>query len=110
MEVGATIAATSYCHLRSEGVKLYIALYTGFATYLDDMVVSHADAIRDFGSRFVACQPQRLKALDDFAALLREMPKYHNAMACNVVLTSTLDFVNSLLIQCDVLGVPVSVH
>ena len=108
--VGATIAATGYSHLRDEDVQIYIALYTSFLTYLDDVVLSHIDAVREFVPRFVARQPQQLKALDDLAALLLEMPRFHNAVSCNIILTSTLDFVSSLLIQYDILGVPVSVH
>ncbi|OCB88524.1 hypothetical protein A7U60_g4339 [Sanghuangporus baumii] len=104
--VGATMAATSYSHLRDERVRIYIALFTGFVTYLDDLFLSHIDAIREFASRFVARQPQQLKILDDFAALLLEMPRFHNAVACNIILTSTLDYLSSLLIQYDVLGVP----
>ncbi|KAL5522399.1 hypothetical protein ACEPAG_8415 [Sanghuangporus baumii] len=103
---GATIAATSYSHLRDESFKIYIALFTGFVAYLDDLFLSHIDAIREFVSRFVARQPQQIKVLDDFAALLLETPRFHNAVACNIILTSTLDYVSSLLIQYDVLGVP----
>ncbi|KAL5495979.1 hypothetical protein ACEPAH_3211 [Sanghuangporus vaninii] len=105
--VGAAIGATGYAHLRDESVRIYIALYTGFMTYLDDVFVSYIDAIREFVPRFVARQPQQRKELDDFAALLLEMPRFHNAVACNIILTSTLDYVSSLLIQYDVLGVPV---
>ncbi|KAL5480693.1 hypothetical protein ACEPAI_9633 [Sanghuangporus weigelae] len=104
--VGATIAATSYSHLRDESVRIYIALFTGFVTYLDDLFLSHIDAIREFVPRFVARQPQQLKVLDDFAALLLETSRFHNAVACNIILTSALDYVSSLLIQYDVLGVP----
>ncbi|KAL5522421.1 hypothetical protein ACEPAG_8437 [Sanghuangporus baumii] len=104
--VGATMAVTAYAHLRDEGVKIYITLYTGFVVYLDDLFVSHIDAIREFVSRFVARQPQQLKVLDDFAALLLETPRFYDAMVCNIILTSTFDFLSSLLIQYDVLGVP----
>ncbi|KAL5480713.1 hypothetical protein ACEPAI_9653 [Sanghuangporus weigelae] len=104
--VGATMVVTAYAHLRDEGVKMYIALYTGFVVYLDDLFLSHIDAIREFVSRFVARQPQQLKVLDDFAALLLETPRFHDAVVCNIILTSTFDFLSSLLIQYDVLGVP----
>ncbi|KAL5496042.1 hypothetical protein ACEPAH_3135 [Sanghuangporus vaninii] len=105
--LGATIAIASYSHLRDENVKIYIALYTAFIAYLDDHFLSQIDAIREFVSRFVACQPQQLKVLDDFAALLLEMPRFHNAVACNIILTSTFDYLSSLLIQTDVIGVPI---
>ncbi|KAL5496019.1 hypothetical protein ACEPAH_3112 [Sanghuangporus vaninii] len=103
--VGATMAAMSYSHLPDESARIYIALYISFTAYLDDLFISHIDAIREFVSRFVARQPQQLKVLDDFAALLLEIPRIYNAVACNIILTSTLDYVSSLLIQCDVLGV-----
>lgn len=106
--VGATIAITGYSHLLDERVRIYIALYTGMVVYLDDVVLSHIDAIRAFVPRFVARQPQQLKTLDDFAALLLETPQLFNSVACNIILSSTLDFVSSLLIQTDVLGVSVS--
>lgn len=107
--VGAAMAATSYAHLSDGNVRIYIGLYTGFLTYLDDFFVSHIDAIREFVHRFVSRQRQQLKLLDDFAAFLLEMPRVHNPMACNIILSSTLDYVSSLLIQYDVLGISVSV-
>ncbi|KAL5496021.1 hypothetical protein ACEPAH_3114 [Sanghuangporus vaninii] len=104
--VGATMAVTSYSHLPDESVRIYIALYSGFLVYLDDVFSSHIDAIREFVLRFVARQSQQLKVLDDFAALLLEIHRFHNAVACNIILTSTLDYLSSFLIQYDVLGVP----
>ena len=82
------MAATSYAHLSDGNVRIYIGLYTGFLTY----------AIREFVHRFVSRQRQQLKLLDDFAAFLLEMPRVHNTMACNIILSSSLDYISSLLI------------
>lgn len=108
LAVGVLMGAHTYAHLPDESVRVYIALYTFFVTYIDDLATSQPEALREFVSRFVARQPQQLKVLDDFASFLLEVPRVHNDVACNIILINSLEFMSSYPIQYDVLGIPVS--
>ncbi|TFK39619.1 isoprenoid synthase domain-containing protein, partial [Crucibulum laeve] len=103
MTVGITIAAQAYSHLPNEEAKIYIALYTTFMTYLDDSCQDEkgVQRIRAFCERFSQNLPQEDEVLDNFACLLRDLFRYWKPVIANMILTASLNFFTSLVLDYE---------
>ncbi|KAG5220420.1 terpene cyclase [Salix suchowensis] len=69
---GATIAYISYGHLESLPAKLFIALYTSLAVYIEDVYTDQPDLMNSFNPNFVTRQPQQTAVLQALDKLLGE--------------------------------------
>ncbi|KAK0432603.1 uncharacterized protein EV420DRAFT_1755377, partial [Desarmillaria tabescens] len=72
---GLNITASAYHHLDDVNVKVYIAFYTTFAIYFDDVYPDDPDALVGvpiFTKHFASSEKQPNKMLDDFANILAE--------------------------------------
>ncbi|KAF4601352.1 terpene cyclase [Pleurotus pulmonarius] len=96
---GATIAYISYGHLESLPVKLYIALYTSLAVYIEDVYTDQPDVVNTFNHNFVTRQPQQTAVLRALDKLLGETSKYFDAVQANLITSSTLNFMTSIAIE-----------
>ncbi|KAF5360314.1 hypothetical protein D9758_009124 [Tetrapyrgos nigripes] len=97
---GVVMATTSYSHLEDVSARIYIALYTGYLIYLDDVFEHDVTAVEVFNDRFVSHRKQKDPVLDDFADLLRRAPKlWPNKVVSNLIITSTLNLVTALLLE-----------
>lgn len=109
LQFGVSIAGIAYGHLPDERVKIYIALYTMLMGYLDDCSQREVEGIQHFSQRFMLNQPQEDKILDDIASLLHELPRHWGAVASNMILTASLEFFTSLLVDFETRGIQVSI-
>ncbi|KAJ3510944.1 hypothetical protein NLJ89_g4390 [Agrocybe chaxingu] len=99
LPAGVAIAATSYAHLHSRDVQVFIALYTGFLVYLDDCVTHDVSGVDMFVERFISGHPQDNDVLESLALFLRETYVYYSGIQANIIMTSTLNFITSVVLE-----------
>lgn len=100
MPAGVVMATTAYAHLPEKSVQIYIALYTAFLVYLDDVFQADIGAVKEFNERFAANATQENPSLQGFANLLRDdTPKHFGRVVSNLIVTSTLNLVTALLLE-----------
>ena len=104
---GVVIATTTYAHLENKSIQIIIALYTAFLIYIDDVHQNDVEGIYGFNERFVLCQPQDDPVLESLASLLRELPKHFGRVSSNMMISSTLNFVTSLILDYETKDMPV---
>ncbi|KAG7086477.1 hypothetical protein E1B28_002428 [Marasmius oreades] len=95
--VGVTIAFTAYSHLPHSN-RAHVAIFTTLVAALDDN--SHK-RMESFNDRFVKGLPQDDPILDALAKSLSEAHEYYGQIQCNLIVTSTLDFITSLMMDMD---------
>lgn len=105
---GVVMATTTYAHLQNKSTKILIALYTAFLIYIDDVYQHDVEGIGCFNERFISCQAQDDPVLDALGSLLREFHQHFGRAASNIMITSTLNFMTSLLLDHETQGMPVS--
>jgi hypothetical protein len=106
---GVIIASTAYAHLKSRSTQVFIAIYTAFLTWMDDTYTRDIIGVDFFNERFVAGQQQANEGLDGLARLLREINLYYHGIQANVILTASLNFVTSTILDFETQGMAVSV-
>ena len=99
---------TAYRHLPDIDAQVYVALYTAFLIYTDDVFHTNIDAVLYFNDRFVHGEPQADAAMDSFAELLHQIPKRNGRVVANMMITSTLNLVTALILEHETQGMPVS--
>jgi len=104
---GVVMATTAYAHLQNKSTQILIALYTAFLIYVDDVYQHDVEGINCFNERFILCQAQDDPVLDALASLLREFHQYFGRAASNIMITSTMNFITSLLLDHETQGIPV---
>lgn len=96
---GVAMAATAYAHLEDMPTQIYIAMYTAFLIYLDDVFQHDVAEVSSFNQRFITNQPQGDPVLDAFAYLLLEMPERYGTLLSNMMITSTMKLVTALVLE-----------
>jgi hypothetical protein len=104
---GVIMAVTGYAHLADESVQVLIALYTACAIFLDDMFKRDVEAVSLFNERFVRGAPQGNRVLDAFADIVLEVHRRFPRVVANIMVTSTLNGVNALLLEYETRNMPV---
>jgi hypothetical protein len=107
MAVGVAIMSNAYGHLPDRPTKIWISLYTAVATCIDDMTEDLVHVYR-FNERFVNCQPQEHPVLNTFDGLLRETTCHYSSPVSNLIVTSSLNFVSSMLLDNETRDMPIS--
>lgn len=98
---GAIMALTGYAHLPDTAVRVLVALYTACGIYLDDKFKQDVDGVAKFTERFLRGIPQGDRALDAFADLILETFHHFPQFAANLMVSSTLNAVNALLLEYE---------
>jgi len=101
MDVGVAITATAFAHIPDRATKMWVSLLISVSIGIDDYLGGALDMehLYHFNARFVSCQPQGHPATNSLDALLREAPRYYSPFMSNLITTSMLDFVSSLLLD-----------
>ena len=89
---------------------MYIALYSAFALWVDDAYTRDVTGIDSFNERFVTGSKQANEVLDAFDRLVRETNLHYHGIQASVILTSTLNFVTSIILDFETKGMPVSLY
>lgn len=93
------MAGLSYTHLPNETAKIFIALYTAHLTYLDDRCDDHVGGLTLFSRNFARKQPHDHKILNDVADIFCEISDYWAPVIADLILTSSLEFVTSMVLD-----------
>jgi hypothetical protein len=106
MAPGVAIMSNSYNHLPDRATKMWIGLFTSVAICVDGMTEDLVHVYR-FNERFANCQPQEHPVLNTFDGLLREIDCHYSSPMSNLILTSALNFISSMLIDSETRNMPV---
>lgn len=74
---------------------------SGSTIYFDDLTRTDTSSVWGFHARFISGQPQMHPVLDSLAMLLRDAWNHFPPSCANLVVSSTLDFITSLIIDHD---------
>ncbi|KAF8815630.1 terpenoid synthase [Phlegmacium glaucopus] len=107
---GVIIASTGYAHLKNRSTQVFIAIYTAFLTWVDDTYTGDVRGVDTFNERFVTGQPQANEGLDGLDRLLREINLYYHGIQANIILTASLNFMTSTILEFETQGMAVSPH
>lgn len=108
MAVGVAIMSNAYIHLPDRATKIWICLFTAVATCIDDMIKAE-DLVHlyRFNERFMNCQPHGHPVMNTLDELLREVAYHYPAPVSNLIITSSLDFMTSSLLDNETKDMPV---
>ena len=102
------ISLTAYAH-RSEAIQVFIAIYTTLMIYFDDITVKgNLDSLKAFGKVLLEERSHGHEVLDASADILREIPKHYGDLAGSIILSATLRYISSVVIEQEMSQVSVS--
>ncbi|KAF8804962.1 terpenoid synthase [Phlegmacium glaucopus] len=105
---GVVIASAAYGHIKKLPILVYISLYTAFLTWVDDAYTGHVRGVDVFNERFITGEKQENEGLDGLARLLRETSLHYYGVQANIILTSSLNFMTSTILEFETKGMPLS--
>ncbi|KAG1878761.1 hypothetical protein F4604DRAFT_1903023 [Suillus subluteus] len=110
MAVGVAIMSNAYDHLPDRATKMWICLFTAVSTCIDDIMTRAENLVHvcRFNERFANCQPQEHPVLNTFDELLREVACHYSAPVSNLIVTSSLNFISSILLDNETQDMPIS--
>ena len=95
---GVIMACTAYNHLSNQSTRILIALYTAILIYLDDVAGDIPEELQTFVEVFACNGKHRHDVLASFADIIREFPQHFGEFSA-IVLTSSLNFISSLVLE-----------
>ncbi|KAF9259049.1 terpenoid synthase [Marasmius fiardii PR-910] len=100
LNVGVMIVSTSYSHLLKLN-RIHIAIYTAFAQAiaLYDIFAQNPKHMEGFNERFVKGISEDDPILDGLSQILLDTSEYHDRAQSSLIVSSTLNFVASLIMD-----------
>jgi len=95
---GVIMVSTAYKHLSNRSTQMLIALYTAILIYLDDVAKDVIKELKTFVEVFACGGVHYHDVLAAYANILRDFPR-HFGDASGIVLSSSLNFINSLVLE-----------
>ncbi|KAG7100075.1 hypothetical protein E1B28_001858 [Marasmius oreades] len=100
LSVGVEFTFTCYSHLPKHN-QMFVVIYGVLTVVLDDVFCENNKQMEGFNERFARGLPQGDPILDALAQLLLDASEYYNRVQSNLIVTSTLDFVTSLIMDLE---------
>ncbi|KAG7100076.1 hypothetical protein E1B28_001859 [Marasmius oreades] len=100
LSVGVEFILACYSHLPKRN-QVFVVIYTVLTLVLDDCFSQNNKQMEGFNERFAKGLPQGHPVLDALAQLLQDTSEYYNRVQANLIVTSTLDFVTSLIMDIE---------
>ncbi|KAG1883952.1 isoprenoid synthase domain-containing protein [Suillus subluteus] len=109
MAIGVAMFNT-YTYLPDRATKMWICLYTVLVACTDDMVDKGEGLVHlySFYERFASNQSQGDPVLNVFDALLRDVVCHYSPPVSNLIITSTFDFISSILLDNETKDMQIS--
>ncbi|KAI0632018.1 terpenoid synthase [Trametes polyzona] len=101
IDTGCCIAETAYSHVPYEHQR-FIALYSAYALYIDDVGQRDLSSLRRFGQCLVACERIEDPVLEAFALQFREVYDLYDSLCADSINASTLAAVVGCFIEFTV--------
>jgi len=107
LPAGLAISRTAYAHLPNLSTRIFIALYTSVIFGLDDIYAEDKEKLSLLKTFTKALLSEQLKSygddlLDAVADLLRQIPGHFGDVEGGLVLSSTLRYLTSIVIDSEV--------
>ncbi|KAJ7600315.1 isoprenoid synthase domain-containing protein [Mycena floridula] len=99
------MALNGYRHLMDGPIPVLVTFYTAFLIYLDDL--PSINNVREFHERFMRGAEQKDPVLGHFCNLLAEFSQHFHDISFNIIISSTLSFVNAILLEDAIQGVDI---
>jgi hypothetical protein len=101
MSCGVALSTTAYAHLPDRATLVWIAVISAAILVIDDNFggAQEIEHVYLFNERFASCKPQGDPALKALDSLLRETQRHYSPLVANLIITSILDYVSSVLID-----------
>ena len=77
---------------------------------MDDFYAQDVRGLDLFNERFITGKKQANESLDAFDQVLRETNLHYHGIQANVIVTGTLNFVTSIILEFETKGMPVSLY
>ncbi|KAF8343308.1 isoprenoid synthase domain-containing protein [Amanita rubescens] len=99
MKLGPMITVGLYPHVTDQATRVFISVYAGLTTLIDDAFADKPGPISEFNYRFVRGIPQEYPALETFARLLRLFREHWNPVMADMLLQSSMMFITSITLE-----------
>ncbi|KAF9265958.1 terpenoid synthase [Marasmius fiardii PR-910] len=99
--IGVDLACSAFSHLPKRN-QVHVAFFTATHMALDDHFQKIYEQMEGFSERLVKGLPQDNPILDATAKVLFDMPQYYGRLQSNLIVTSTLDFISSLMMDMEI--------
>jgi hypothetical protein len=109
MDLGVAMF-NAYTYLPDHATKMWICLITVLLACIDDMIDKPEDLVHlhSFYERFASNQSQGNPVLHAVDALLRDIVCHYSSPVSNMIVTSVLDFISSIMIDNETKGMQIS--
>lgn len=104
---GCDLAEIVYPHISDEH-RYYVALYSAFLLYVDDLGSRHLEAVAQFSRRFASGEKQLNLVLDFFTDLLRQSYELWPQVGADAIVSGTLEAIAANYIECTTGGMVVT--
>jgi hypothetical protein len=108
LDVGVVIGDTAYRHLDNYSTRVFIAVWTGVMTHIDDCYDVYADGVVEFSTRLMRQERQVYPILDTLAEMSKEFADHWSTLGADMILAGELDFLSSLRIDVCIKDMKVS--
>ncbi|KAG1736533.1 isoprenoid synthase domain-containing protein [Suillus lakei] len=111
MNIGAAMS-NAYAHHPDPAIRMWICLFSVVGICIDDMADKGKDLVHvySFNDRFTRCEPQGNLILSLFDVLLRDVVRQYSPPVSNLIVTSSLNFVSSYLLDNETKNMQISAH
>jgi hypothetical protein len=101
MANGVSMFCAGYAHLPDRATRMWICLFTGVSTRIDDILHDGLDLVHlhSFNENFVNCRPQGNALLSALDELMREAHHHYSPLVANMIITSFLDSISGIMLE-----------